>query len=218
MSEPIFESGLAVYAGANLLRRSTTQFLQYLFGEIQYCQPYQWSADKNATNINILAQYPLADMVYPTIIVSSVRPDTRPLFIGEVSYNGDFSVVTGDQTPTTGIVTGYGVSYTVQHIYDITLRIVDINPNSVEMISDRLMLLLAVRKYRDQFTIQYGVFVDPSTVFRSSDFTIMPLPGTKANEYSLTLSFRVFWQGEVIFPEDVDTIVSESVTDEQIDP
>lgn len=214
MSSPVFPSGYAVYAGANLLRRSVTQFLQYMFGNIEYLEDLKWTNNTKTTNITIVPSYPLGEKTYPSIIVTTVRPETKPLYLGEISYQDDFSIVTGTNIHMTGTVTGFATVYTINHNYDVSLKIADVNLNSAELIADKLMLLFPFRGVRDLFMKQYGCYVDPSSLYRSSDYVAVPLGGTNSNEYSFNLSFRVFWQGEVIIPEDVETINHESVNEE----
>jgi len=214
MSSPVFPTGYAVYAGANLLRRSLTQFLQYMFGNIEYLEELKWTVDKKTTGITIVPSYPLGEKTYPSIIVTTIRPETKPLYLGEISYQDDFSIVTGTNINMTGTVTGFATVYTINHNYDVSMKIADVNLNSAELIADKLMLLFPFKKIRDLFMKQYGCYVDPSSLYRSSDYVAVPLGGTNSNEYSFILSFRVFWQGEVIIPEDVETINYESVTEE----
>jgi hypothetical protein len=217
MSSPVFPSGYAVYAGANMLRRSVTQFLQYMFSNIEYLtDDLRWTSNIQTTKITIVPSYPLGEKTYPSIIVTTVRPETKPLYLGEISYQDDFSIVTGANISVsiTGTVTGFATVYTVNHNYDVSLKISDMNLNSAELIADKLMLLFPFKKIRDLFMSQYGCYLDPSSLYRSSDYVAVPLGGTNSNEYSFNLSFRVFWQGEVIVPEDVETITHESMNED----
>jgi hypothetical protein len=213
------EFGVTVYAGGRQLRGCVADFLQYLFSNYDYAATnWLWTDDKT-TKVTIRSSYGVGQVSFPSITVYSVRPDTRPMFLGDVSWQGDVSIpsVTGQSGDVIipGI-TGYCRSMAVNHMYDVDLRISAYSYDTVEFLNDILQMMLVERKTREEFTIRYGAWIDPSTAIHSSTPAVVPMSGSAAqNEYHITLSFKVLYQGEVITKMDPEpeTIRSEKVTD-----
>ena len=74
------------------------------------------------------------------------------------------------------------------------------------------MLLLRDPDIRKLFSTRYGATVNPATVWQSTDFQAAPIAGSEDQEFSLLVSFGVFWQGQIIKPlQQILTIAGESV-------
>ena len=214
--------GSPIYAGAWGLRRSLVQFLQYLFGNLDLTAEFRWDTEDSDTKLYIEAAFKVDEKHYPSIVVDTVRPDTKPLSLGsEKSWERDIGLVSGtDGTVTVyeltdpmppGTVTGYAKAITVHSTYECGLKVSSFGIHEAERISDLILLMFRASTIRDKFTRDYGAFITGATAVRRSDIRVAPIPGgSQTQEYSISLSFSIFWQGEIILPlEEITTIESE---------
>lgn len=195
-----------IYHGQRQVRRSFSQYLQFMFGNMPFLEDYKFiDNQRKESKIRIFSVYPQEEIIHPLIVVYSTPTRNTPVSIGDISRFQE------DDESGWLVMTG-------EHSYDVSLTVESFGKEECEDILDRIYILFSINETRKQFAKTYSIVINPAEGIYTQNLSEENIPNTDQKLFKGDLRMSVSNQWEVhLSKQDYDIINSEYVIPDYVE-